>query len=83
MDDPDTAEAVGHRQAHRRSAAGATASGRSPQPRSLEEVRARMVVDCMGHWSPIVQQVRGPKKPDGICLVVGGCATGFPAEDNK
>ena len=36
-----------------------------------------------GHWSPIVRQMRGSSRPDGMCLVVGSCATGFPAEQNK
>jgi len=48
-----------------------------------EQVSARLLVDCMGHWSPIVRQMRGGKKPDGICLVVGGCATGIPAAENR
>jgi hypothetical protein len=29
-----------------------------------------------GHYSPIVKQLRGKAKPDGMVLVVGGCATG-------
>lgn len=28
-------------------------------------------------------QVRWGQKPDGVCLVVGGCARGFPEERNK
>lgn len=47
-----------------------TAGGRS--------FTARLVLDAMGHFSPIVRQARGGKAPDGICLVVGTCATGFP-----
>ena len=50
---------------------------------SGEEVRARLVLDCMGHWSPIVKQMRGVQRPDGMCLVVGGCASGFTPETNK
>jgi lycopene cyclase CruP len=38
---------------------------------------------AQGHWSPIVRQMRGSSKPDGMCLVVGGCASGFPAEGNR
>lgn len=49
----------------------------------VKEIRARLVVDCMGHWSPIVKQMRGSRKPDGVCLVVGGCATGVPATENR
>ncbi len=37
----------------------------------------RLLLDAMGHFSPIVQQVRGTLKPDGVCLVVGSCAKGF------
>jgi hypothetical protein len=28
----------------------------------------------VGHYSPIVKQLRGKAKPDGMVLVVGGCA---------
>lgn len=38
----------------------------------------RLLIDAMGHFSPIIQQARQGKKPDGICLVVGACASGFP-----
>lgn len=37
----------------------------------------RLLLDAMGSFSPIVQQARQAKKPDGICLVVGSCAQGF------
>jgi lycopene cyclase CruP len=37
----------------------------------------RLVVDAMGHFSPIVQQARRGHKPDAVCLVVGSCCTGF------
>jgi hypothetical protein len=36
-----------------------------------------------GHWSPIVKQMRAGRKPDGICMVCGSCAAGFPAEQNR
>ena len=36
-----------------------------------------------GHWSPIVRQMRGSTKPDGMCLVVGSCASGFAPEQNR
>ncbi len=39
-------------------------------------LRSRMIIDCMGHYSPIVKQIRGKAKPDGMCLVVGSCAEG-------
>ncbi len=38
----------------------------------------RLLLDAMGNFSPIVGQARVGKKPDGICLVVGSCAQGFP-----
>ena len=46
------------------------------------EVRARLLLDCMGHYSPIVKQIRGGRKPEGMVLVVGTCADGIPAENN-
>ncbi|NES96274.1 MAG: FAD-binding oxidoreductase [Desertifilum sp. SIO1I2] len=38
----------------------------------------RLLIDAMGHFSPIVRQVRNGKTPDAVCLVVGSCATGYP-----
>jgi hypothetical protein len=35
------------------------------------------MVDCMGHNSPVVQQLRWGQKPDGVCLTVGSCSRGF------
>lgn len=43
---------------------------------------ARLMLDAMGHFSPIVRQARQGKKPDAVCLVVGSCATGF-ADNNS
>jgi len=40
-------------------------------------LRSRLVIDAMGHASPIVRQVREGQSPDGVCLVVGTCASGF------
>ncbi len=42
---------------------------------------ARLLIDAMGHFSPIVRQIRGSKKPDSICVVVGSCAEGY--QENK
>jgi len=39
---------------------------------------ARLLIDAMGHRSPIVAQARGGSRPEGVCLVVGGCAQGIP-----
>jgi len=38
---------------------------------------ARLLMDAMGHFSPLVQQARQGQTPDGICLVVGTCAEGY------
>ncbi|MBW4473585.1 MAG: FAD-binding oxidoreductase [Stenomitos rutilans HA7619-LM2] len=40
-------------------------------------LKTRLMLDAMGHFSPIVQQARQGKKPDAVCLVVGTCAEGF------
>jgi lycopene cyclase CruP len=50
----------------------------SHQAKSLT---TRLLIDAMGHFSPIVQQARAGAKPDGVCLVVGTCAQGFPKND--
>lgn len=39
---------------------------------------ARLMLDVMGHFSPVTRQARNGQKPDAVCLVVGTCATGFP-----
>ncbi|MBD2294252.1 FAD-binding oxidoreductase [Anabaena sphaerica FACHB-251] len=41
------------------------------------EFKARLLLDGMGHLSPISKQARQGKKPDALCLVVGSCASGF------
>jgi lycopene cyclase CruP len=46
-----------------------------------EEFKTRLLIDAMGHFSPITQQARQGQKPDGVCLVVGSCAQGFPKND--
>jgi lycopene cyclase CruP len=38
-----------------------------------------LLIDAMGHFSPIARQARQGQQPDAVCLVVGTCATGFPA----
>ncbi|MEM6451517.1 MAG: FAD-binding oxidoreductase [Cyanobacteria bacterium P01_D01_bin.105] len=42
-----------------------------------DPITARLLVDAMGHFSPIVQQARQGKTPDAVCMVVGTCATGY------
>jgi lycopene cyclase CruP len=44
--------------------------------------KTRLMLDAMGHFSPVVQQARQGKLPDAVCLVVGTCATGFPQNDS-
>lgn len=44
-------------------------------------LKTRLLIDAMGHFSPIVQQARQGEKPEGVCLVVGSCAQGFPNND--
>jgi lycopene cyclase CruP len=41
----------------------------------------RVLLDMMGHGSPLVRQARRGAKPDALCLVVGTCATGYPRND--
>ena len=43
--------------------------------------KTRLLLDAMGHFSPIVQQARQGQKPEAVCLVVGSCAKGFPKND--
>ncbi|OUL28221.1 FAD-dependent oxidoreductase [Nostoc sp. 106C] len=42
------------------------------------QFKTRLLIDAMGHLSPIAQQARQGEKPDALCLVVGSCAQGFP-----
>ncbi|KAK8466978.1 hypothetical protein PHAVU_008G211500 [Phaseolus vulgaris] len=44
---------------------------------------SRLIIDAMGNFSPIVKQIRGGRKPDGVCLVVGTCARGFKTNSNS
>jgi lycopene cyclase CruP len=43
-----------------------------------DQFKSRLLIDAMGHFSPITQQARNGNIPDALCLVVGSCATGFP-----
>jgi lycopene cyclase CruP len=49
-------------------------------------VKARLLLDVMGHFSSIAQQARyitqGNLKPQGVCMVVGSCAQGLPQKDS-
>lgn len=42
------------------------------------QLRAQVVVDSMGSFSPIANQSRGGRKPDSVVLMVGSCAEGLP-----
>jgi len=44
-------------------------------------LKTRLLIDAMGHFSPIVKQARGGSKPEGVCLVVGSCAQGYPENE--
>ncbi|CCH67698.1 Lycopene cyclase, CruP type [Richelia intracellularis HH01] len=43
-----------------------------------KEFSTRLLVDAMGHFSPIAKQAKQGIKADTLCLVVGTCAQGFP-----
>ncbi|KAJ1423374.1 hypothetical protein B484DRAFT_331703, partial [Ochromonadaceae sp. CCMP2298] len=45
-------------------------------------VTARLVLDSMGNGSPISKQIRGTVEPDGVCVVVGTCASGYDQGNN-
>ncbi|MGB6298908.1 MAG: FAD-binding oxidoreductase [Rivularia sp. (in: cyanobacteria)] len=42
------------------------------------QFKSRLLIDAMGNFSPISQQIRQGVKPDALCMVVGTCASGFP-----
>lgn len=46
-----------------------------------QTITTRLLIDAMGHFSPIVKQARKNTKPEAVCVVVGSCAQGFP--ENK
>jgi flavin-dependent dehydrogenase len=54
----------------------------NPQDKTPKIISTKLVIDAMGNASPISKQIRGPIEPDGICIVVGGCARGYLAENN-
>jgi lycopene cyclase CruP len=41
--------------------------------------KTRLLIDAMGHFSPLVAQARSGQQPEAVCLVVGTCAQGIPA----
>jgi lycopene cyclase CruP len=42
------------------------------------QLKTRLLIDAMGHFSPIIKQARKNTKPKAVCIVVGSCAKGFP-----
>ena len=52
-------------------------NGVSIQAKESEDITARLLIDAMGHFSPMVRQARGSQKPDAVCMVVGTCAKGY------
>lgn len=59
------------------------AGAKDPSPQEAQNpappcLTARLLLDAMGHFSPIAHQARQGQKPDAVCLVVGTCAQGFP-----
>ncbi|MGA1626017.1 MAG: FAD-dependent oxidoreductase [Prochlorothrix sp.] len=63
-----------------------TTSLRSTSPDATpqtQHITGRLLLDAMGHGSPIAQQARQGQKPDAVCLVVGTCAQGYPASLNQ
>jgi lycopene cyclase CruP len=53
----------------------------SSRPR--RQVTARLLIDTMGHFSPIAKQARGRRRPGGVVLVLGGCAEGVAPAANR
>ena len=43
-----------------------------------QSLTTNLLVDAMGHFSPLVAQARANQSPDGLCMVVGTCASGLP-----
>lgn len=46
-----------------------------------QTLTTRLMIDMMGHFSPIAQQARKGQIPDAVCMVVGTCADGFPENE--
>ncbi|MBD0266699.1 MAG: FAD-binding oxidoreductase [Cyanobacteria bacterium Co-bin8] len=47
-----------------------------------QSFKTRLLIDAMGHFSPIVRQAREGQQPDAACLVVGTCAEGYTRNDS-
>lgn len=51
------------------------------ESQTITIIKTRLLIDAMGHFSPIIQQARKGAKPDAVCVVVGSCGSGFPANN--
>ncbi|GAB4384292.1 MAG: lycopene cyclase family protein [Elainellaceae cyanobacterium] len=51
------------------------------QAEAAPSFTTKLLLDAMGHFSPISQQARQGQKPDAVCMVVGTCAQGYPSND--
>ena len=64
-------------QQHNRPGTSATDTASPAEPRRRQQVRARLLIDCMGNASPIARQHRelvyGQRRPASVCVVVGSC----------
>lgn len=58
---------------NRPSAVVSSNSSNGIPPKDRRQLTARLLIDCMGHYSPIVKQMRSLQTPDGMVMVVGGC----------
>jgi lycopene cyclase CruP len=47
-----------------------------------QSFKTRLLIDAMGHFSPIARQARSGQPPDAACLVVGTCAEGYTQNDS-
>ncbi|MGB3297023.1 MAG: FAD-binding oxidoreductase [Phormidesmis sp.] len=56
---------------------GVNIQAKSSKNKASKEITARVLIDAMGHFSPMVQQARQGKRPDAVCMVVGTCAKGY------
>lgn len=61
---------------------GATVHADGVRVQGGQGFNTRLMVDAMGHFSPVARQARGHTRPDAVCLVVGTCAEGFPQNDS-
>jgi lycopene cyclase CruP len=57
-------------------------AGDRPDPGKIHRsFRSRLLLDVMGHGSPLVRQARQGALPEAHCIVVGTCAKGYPRNE--